>query len=814
MTALTIILLSLGGFLVLAYRRTRLGTWTTVIAAAMAALHFFGTGLSSLTWLLFLAAAAVLNVRPVRRRLFSAPLMGWFRRVLPPMSDTEKAAIDAGTVWWDAELFTGNPDWHRLLNSPAPALTAEEKAFLDGPVAELCRLLDEWKIENEIKDLPEEVWTFIKENRFFGMIIPKEYGGLAFSARAQSDVVIKVASRSTAAAVTVMVPNSLGPGELLMHYGTEAQKAYYLPRLARGEEIPAFALTGPFAGSDAGAMPDVGVVCRGEYNGEETLGFRVSWDKRYITLGPVATILGLAFKVEDPDGLLGAESDLGITCALIPTDTAGVRIGERHDPGASFLNGPNSGEDVFVPMEWIIGGRDQVGQGWKMLMDCLSVGRAISLPALGTGAGKVAAMATGAYSRVRKQFRTPIGRFEGIEEALAQIGGVTYRMEAGRLMTAGALAQGQKPSVLSAILKHHNTEGMRTAINAAMDVHAGKAVCRGPKNYLSSAYQTVPVAITVEGANILTRSMIIFGQGAIRCHPYVLTEMLAAADEDRERGLSAFDKALFAHMGFTLRNAVRSLVLGLGGDRFVDAPDIGRNTRYLRRMTRLSSAFAFAADLAMLTLGGDLKRREKISGRFADILSHLYLASAAIKHHEDDGRPKEDRALVEWAVEDSLSLIETRLAEIAANFPVKGVGALVRFFALPLGRRIRPPSDRLGARVARLLMQPGGARERLVSGLHVELDRNDPVGLVELAMHKVIASEPIERKLRKATRKTVTPWDYESVLADALASGVLNDIEAQTVREAMELTAEAIAVDTFGEPNETRSLDSLEASVG
>jgi acyl-CoA dehydrogenase len=807
MNALTITLLALGGFLILAHRRASLGTWTSVTAAALALLHFFGTGLSSLTWLLFIAAAAVLNIKPVRRQLFSAPLLGWFRRLLPPMSETEKAAIDAGTVWWDAELFTGRPDWDRMLKSPAPVLTAEEKAFLDGPTEELCRMLDEWEIENEVNDLPEDVWNFIKQNHFFGMIIPKKYGGLEFSARAQSDVVMKVASRSSAAAVTVMVPNSLGPGELLMHYGAQEQKDYYLPRLAKGEEIPAFALTGPFAGSDAGSMPDVGVVCLGEYKGKETLGFRVNWSKRYITLAPVCTILGLAFKAEDPDGLLGSGRELGITCALIPTETPGVRVGERHDPGAAFLNGPTSGEDVFVPMDWIIGGREQIGQGWKMLMDCLSVGRAISLPALGTGAGKLAALTTGAYSRVRKQFRTPIGRFEGIEEALARIGGITYRMEAGRLMTAGALSQGQKPSVLSAILKHHNTEGMRTTINAAMDVHAGKAVCCGPRNYLSSAYATIPVAITVEGANILTRSMIIFGQGAIRCHPYVLEEMLAAADEDTERGLAKFDEALFAHIGFTISNAIRGLLLGLGGDRFVDAPDIGRNTAYLRRMTRLSAAFAFAADMGMLTLGGDLKRCEKISGRFADILSHLYLASAAIKHHEDNGRPEEDRPLVEWAVEDSLDIVETRLAEISANFPVRGVGALIRLFALPLGRRIRPPSDRLGGRVARLLMEPGSARERLVAGLFFDPDRNDPVGLLELAMRKVIASDQVERKLRKATGCQVNPWDYESVLTEAVDSGVM-------VREAMELATDAIAVDTFGEPLETRSLDTMEASVG
>ncbi len=793
---ITGILIGLGA-LALAYRRSSLRTWTLCTFLVLLLVHFFGLGLSKVTWTVFLAVAVILNVRPLRRRLVTAHLLRWFRKILPPMSETEKEAIDAGTVWWDAELFSGRPNWQRLLDTPSPELSAEEKAFLDGPVSELCRMLDDWKIENEYGDLPPEVWEFIKKNRFFGMIIPKKYGGLEFSARAQSDVIVKISSRSVAAAVTVMVPNSLGPGELLLHYGTSTQKEHYLPRLARGEEIPAFALTGPLAGSDAGAMPDVGTVCRGMYKGQETLGFRVNWSKRYITLGPICTLLGLAFKAEDPDGLLGDRVDLGITCALIPSDTPGVNIGMRHDPGSAFLNGPNSGEDVFVPMEWIIGGKEQVGKGWKMLMDCLSVGRAISLPALGTAAGKLSALTTGAYSRVRRQFRTPIGRFEGIEEALAPIGGITYRMEAGRLMTAGALSQGQKPSVLSAILKYNNTEGMRTVVNAAMDVHAGKAVCRGPANYLNPSYQTVPVAITVEGANILTRSMIVFGQGAIRCHPYVLREMLAAANEDKARGLIDFDKALFAHIGFTFSNAVRALVLGLGGEHFLDTPDVGRKTVYLRRISRLSTAFAFAADMAMLTLGGDLKRREKISGRFADILSQLYLASAVIKHHEDDGRPEADRPLVTWAVEDSLEIAERRLAEICANFPVRGIGPIIRFLTLPTGRRYRPPSDRTGAKVARLLTESGPARDRLVSGLFYEMNKEDRIGLVELALQKVMAAEPVERKIRKAMGRFVTPMDFEATVEEAFSAGHINELEARVVREAMDLAARVIAVDSF-----------------
>jgi acyl-CoA dehydrogenase len=781
----------------LAYRRSNLPTWTAVFAVLLLAAQLAAGALSPWPWVVFAAVAALFNLKPIRRALLSRPLLKWFKSVLPPMSATEKEAIDAGTVWWDAELFSGRPNWNSLLRTPRGELTAEERAFLDGPVEELCRMLDDWKINRELDDLPPEVWKFLARNRFFGMIIPKEYGGLDFSARAQSEVVLKVASRSGAAAVTVMVPNSLGPGELLMHYGTAEQKQYFLPRLAVGEEIPAFALTGTWAGSDAGSMPDAGVVCKGEYKGKEVLGFRVNWEKRYITLGPVATILGLAFKARDPDGLLGGKKELGITCALIPTHTEGVEIGRRHNPGGAFMNGPNTGTDVFVPMEWIIGGQSQVGNGWKMLMDCLSVGRAISLPALGTAGGKAAARMTGAYARVRRQFRIPIGRFEGIEEPLARIGGVTYRMDAARVLTATALDLGGKPSVLSAILKYNNTEGMRQTINDAMDVHAGRAVCLGPSNYLAQSYQTVPVAITVEGANILTRTMIIFGQGAIRCHPYVLKEMLAAADEDATAGLKAFDDAFFAHVGFTISNLVRSFVLALTGGRFVQAPDLGPTAVYAKRLTRMSASFALLADVAMLTLGGDLKRREKISGRFADILSHLYMASAVLKRFEDDGRPAGDLPLVLWALEDSLAIVDERLDGILRNFPVRGVGAVLRPFVLPLGRRYKGASDVLGHKVAKLLLSPSETRDRLTEGLFFDLDREDPMGLMELAMLKVIAAEPAERKLAQGLGASITAGNMESVLRKGVSEGVINELEAETIREAMDITAQAIAVDDF-----------------
>ncbi|NNE63992.1 MAG: acyl-CoA dehydrogenase, partial [Gammaproteobacteria bacterium] len=512
-----------------------------------------------IVWLLFLVPVVLFGFKEIRMQYFSAPLLARIKKVLPPMSETERDAIEAGTVWWESELFRGAPDWSRLRSYQKPRLTEEEQAFVDGPVEKLCEMIDDWDITHNLMDLPESIWQFLKDNRFFGMIIPKEYGGLEFSAYGHSAVVTKISARSISVGVTVMVPNSLGPAELLMHYGTKSQKDYYLPRLASGEEIPCFALTGPSAGSDAGAIPDSGIICKGEFEGKEVLGLRLNWEKRYITLGPVATVLGLAFKAYDPEGLLGGEEELGITCALIPTSTKGITIGNRHFPmNSAFQNGPNTGEDVFIPMNYIIGGQDNIGKGWRMLVESLSAGRGISLPAVGVAAGKGCSRTTGAYARIRHQFNTSIGKFEGVEEALARIGGMSYMMDAGRLLTLSALDSGEKPSVVTAILKYYNTEHMRQVINDAMDIHGGRGVCMGPSNYIARSYQSIPVGITVEGANILTRSMIIFGQGAIRCHPYLVKEMESAAMIDQSAGERAFDRALSGHMGYFISNLCRA----------------------------------------------------------------------------------------------------------------------------------------------------------------------------------------------------------------------------------------------------------------
>ncbi|NDB17324.1 MAG: acyl-CoA dehydrogenase, partial [Gammaproteobacteria bacterium] len=552
--------------LYLAYKRLSLLAYTSTFGVLLLAYSAIGepAGLwKGFLWLLF-AALALLNVVPLRQRLLTRPFMRIYRRMLPAMSSTEREALEAGTVWWDGELFTGKPDWSKLLGAKTPVLTAEEQAFLDGPCEELCRMVDDFDITHRRGDMPPEVWDFLKRKGFFAMIIQKKYGGLEFSAYAHSCVLAKLSTRSTTVSSTVAVPNSLGPGELLQHYGTEEQKNHYLPRLARGEDIPCFALTGPRAGSDAASLPDSGVVCRGQWQGREIIGLRLNFSKRYITLAPVATVIGLAFRMFDPDRLLGGDTDIGITCALIPRETPGITIGRRHFPlNVPFQNGPIQGRDVFVPLDFIIGGPSMAGQGWRMLVEQLSVGRCISLPSSGTGGGKAAVFATGAYARIRRQFNMPIGKFEGIESVIARMVGLTYTMDAARSVTAGAIDGGEKPSVPSAMLKYHVTEMSRQIANDAMDVHGGKGICLGPRNYLGRGYQVVPVAITVEGANILTRSLIIFGQGAIRCHPYVLKEMEAARNPDRAQGVRDFDDALLGHVGFTLSNAVRSLIMAL-----------------------------------------------------------------------------------------------------------------------------------------------------------------------------------------------------------------------------------------------------------
>jgi acyl-CoA dehydrogenase len=797
-------------FILLAFFRATVVSWVLAImvlvpvVAIQASLS--ATALQVVYFLLF-AVIVIFGIPQLRRTLISGAVLKLFRKILPPISPTEQEAIDAGTVWWDGDLFSGHPDWHKLLAYPKCGLSAVEQSFLDTQVEQLCAMLDDWDITHNRADLPPEVWKYIKDEGFFGMIIPKEYGGLAFSAQAHSAVISKIASRSGTAAVTVMVPNSLGPAELLLHYGTDEQKAKYLRRLARGQEVPCFALTGPFAGSDAGAIPDTGVVCKGEFAGnKDVLGIRLNWEKRYITLAPAATLLGLAFKLYDPDNLLGGAVNRGITLALIPTDTKGVQIGRRHFPlNAAFLNGPTQGRDVFIPLEYLIGGTARIGQGWRMLMECLAAGRSISLPASSIGGMKLAARTSGAYCRVRKQFNMPIGQFEGVEEALARIAAHTYMVDAARSFTALAVDLGEKPSVISAIIKYHATERGRIVINDAMDVHGGKGISLGPDNYLGRFYQQTPIGITVEGANILTRTLMIFGQGAIRSHPFVLKEVAATHEADHDKALHMFDDALFGHIGFALSNSARSFIFGLTGGRGMPVPEGHVTTRYYQQMTRFSSAFALSADVAMAVLGGSLKRCEKISARLGDVLSQLYLCSATLKRFADDGHPAEDLPLLHWAMQDALYQIQQAFAGVIQNFPNLVVRGLLSALIFPLGKRLLPPTDKLGHQVATLLMQPGAVRDRLTAGIYVPDDEQQAVGALESALASTLACEPLQERLHTARKAgKLTELDELSRIAEARDAGLITAEQALQLERDYALRRKVIMVDDFS-PEELRA---------
>ncbi|HEX4389712.1 MAG TPA: acyl-CoA dehydrogenase [Steroidobacteraceae bacterium] len=789
--------------LILAYRRLSLLAFTVTFTVLFAAYAYFApSGTGALAWkgflALLLAALWLLNVRRLRKALITRPFMKTYLKLLPTMSGTEREALEAGTVWWDGELFTGAPRWEKLLAARPPKLSTEEQAFLDGPCEELCRLLDDWNITHERGDLPPHVWEFMKTRGFFAMIIPKKYGGLEFSAYAHSCVLVKLASRSSLASSTVAVPNSLGPGELLNHYGTEEQKDYYLPRLARGEEVPCFALTGPRAGSDAGSIPDTGVVCRGSWQGREVLGLRLNFDKRYITLAPVATVIGLAFRMFDPDKLLSEKTDLGITVALIPRNTPGVTAGRRHFPiNVPFQNGPVHGKDVFVPLDSIVGGPKMAGSGWRMLVEQLSVGRCISLPSSATGGAKAGVWATGAYARIRSQFNTPVARFEGVETVIARMAGLTYTMDAARSVTAGAIDGGEKPSVPSAMLKYHVTEMGRQVANDAMDVHGGKGIMLGPKNYLARGYEIVPVAITVEGANLLTRNLIIFGQGAIRCHPFVLREMNAARNPDRAAGVDEFDRALFGHVGFTISNAVRSFIMALTHARFTRAPVAGPTARYYQHVVRFSASFAFAVDVAMLTLGGYLKKKENLSARLGDVLSCMYLASMVLKHHENQGRLEEDRPLLEWACRSLLYHAQEQLHGFLRNFPNRALAALMRVLIFPRGRIYSAPGDRLARDVAALVTHPTESRQRFGDGTYLAPD--SPLGLLQEALLLAVQLEPLEKRIRVEGVKTgrVTALDLPGRIQQALAIGLISETEAAALRDYDRKVMDIIHVDDF-----------------
>ncbi|HEX5957236.1 MAG TPA: acyl-CoA dehydrogenase [Hyphomicrobiaceae bacterium] len=809
MPELVLIILCIIGAFILGMRRSPLWMWAAGFAAAMliwqAGVLHGAPNVPAPGWLgtagwVLAAALAALSVPAIRQTLLVQPLYGAVKRILPKVSETERAALEAGTVGFDAELFGGQPDWGKLRAVPPITLTQEEQAFLDGPTNELCGMLDDWAIRHNEREIPKEIWDFVKSHGFLGMLISKEHGGLGFSPQAQSIILGRIASRSPDVCVIVMVPNSLGPGELIEKYGTPEQKEHFLPRLAKGLEVPCFSLTGPTSGSDAATMRDVGYVTRGVHDGKETIGIRLSWEKRYITLGPDATLVGLAFRVFDPENLLGGGEDRGITVALVPADHPGVEIGRRHLPtGAAFPNGPNWGRDVFIPLDWVIGGEKMVGQGWRMLMECLAAGRSISLPSSAAAGCKSLLRNTSAYARVRKQFDFPIGKMEGLQEPLARMVENAYVTEAARGVTAAMVSRGEKPSVISAIMKYSTTERMRRSLNDAMDLHGGKGICDGPSNYLQSAYQSMPVAITVEGANILTRSLITFAQGALRSHPYLYQEIQACQDTDSKRGLAAFERAFSDHTAFAVSNLFGAAFHNLTFGAFGHVPDKAYGTaEWYRQLWRASRNFALVADMTVAVLGGGLKTRQKLTGRLADALSELYLLSCVLKRYEDDGKPENDRHVVALCARNGLYRFQEALHGTIDNFPVLPVRWLMRAVCFPLGAHYKPAPDWLGAKCVNLVLSPGETRDRLTRYIYVSQDPDDPTGLLEVAFAKAVAMETAERKLDRAVRsghvRRVHGTDW---VGDAARLGVLSEEEAAGLRELDALTARVIAVDHF-----------------
>lgn len=791
----------------MAYTGAPLWLWALAGYAGLA-------GLGAPLWLftVYTAMVLVFNIKPVRRSVVSTPIMNLLDALnfLPTISETEQTAIEAGTVWVEGELFSGKPDFERILNEDYPELSEKEKAFVDGPVEELCAMVSDWDVMVR-KDFTEETWDFMRKNKFFGLIIPEKYGGLNFSATGHSAIVAKLASRCGPLATTVMVPNSLGPAELLLHYGTEEQKDRYLPGLASGEEIPCFALTEPYAGSDAGAMRSEGEVIRGE-DGE--LYLRLNWNKRYITLAAISTVIGLAFKLRDPDHLLGDNEDLGITCALIPSDTEGVILGKRHDPlGIPFYNCPTRGENVVVPLNAIIGGKEQAGNGWRMLMESLAVGRGISLPAQSAGGSKVAARSIGAYAAIRQQFGLNIGKFEGIEEPMARIGGYTYLLEAARRYTTGGLDQGAKPAVVTAIAKYNFTEMGREIVNDAMDIVGGAGISRGPRNIFSSTYQAMPIAITVEGANILTRTLMIFGQGAIRCHPYAYNEIEALMNKDAK----AFDDNFWAHIGHVGRNKARAFMLSLTRGYIAATPISGPSAKYIRRLNWASASFAFFADIAMGSYGGGLKMKEKIAGRYADILSFMYLGAAVIKRFEAEGRKEDDRAFFEWSMEFSLYKIQEAFDGILQEIKVPGLSWLMRLIGLwsrmnPIGTK---PSDELGHKVAQAMQIPGEGRDRLTEGMFLPQDDESGVAKYEKAFMLTAEAQPLYKKLYKARKAGDLPKEpYSRLIEPAAEKGILSLEEADLMKRVESARGDAIQVDEFSLDEYERKTPAAAAGKG
>lgn len=796
------VILILGLVLITALFRLSVLAWTVLIGAGLIAITCFGElpirGIIFL-WLCYLAAAGFANLHRLRQRYITGPLLQRIKGQLPVISATEQQAIKAGNTWWEKELFCGQPSWKQLLQLRLPPLNEEEQEFLNQQVETLCSMLNDWQITHDDMDLSPEVWSYIKQEKFFGLIIPKAYGGLGFSALAHSSIITKIATRSVSAAVDIMVPNSLGPAELLLRYGTDEQKNYYLPRLAMGLEIPCFALTAPHAGSDASNIPDTGIICKDMHEGKEILGIRLNWDKRYITLAPIATVLGLAVHLYDPEHFLGIKDDIGITLCLIPTSHPGVEIGTRHLPlQMAFMNGPTRGRDVFIPLDWIIGGVDKAGEGWRMLMESLSVGRSISLPALAAASSKVAYRFTGAYARLRRQFNTSIASFEGIEEALGNIAGFTYLLEATRTLTAGAVDLDVNPSIASAIAKYHMTEIGRATVSHAMDIHAGHMIQTGPRNFLANLHYSMPISITVEGANILTRNLIIFGQGAIRCHPYILKEieLMSAPTMD----MPALDRVLLSHIGFYLSNFLRTFFYGLSGGKliFADSRDACAK-KYERQLTRMSAALALVADTCLIKLGGSLKRRERISARLGDVLSQLYLASAVLKYFHDHASNEANENYMQWCLQYCLHNIQQTFNELLYNLPNRWLGFLLKAVIFPWGTAYHAPVDSLNKKIVTEMIDNSAIRDELTSLCFLSKDSHELSYRLEKALAVASGNEILYKKLQKAMQTENIPQQYtfnERVQA-TLRLKIFTEEEAKSLLHFEALRDEIIKVNEF-----------------
>ncbi|MCU4577440.1 acyl-CoA dehydrogenase [Acinetobacter courvalinii] len=748
-------------------------------------------------------ASIILLITPLRDALISRPAFKVLSNAMPSMSTTEREALDAGTSWWEKELFMGAPDWEKFDQYPYPVLSAEEQAFLDNEVQQLCSMLDEWQIHHQDKDLPPEVWQFIKDNGFLGLIIPKSFGGKQFTPFAQSRIMSKIASRSLTAAVSCMVPNSLGPGELLLHYGTEEQKQRYLPGLANGTEVPCFGLTSPEAGSDAGAIPDTGVVCHGQYQGQQVLGLKMNFSKRWITLAPIATVIGLAFKLYDPEGLLGDKNkvEYGITCALIPADHEGIQIGPRHNPGAPFMNGTVEGRDVFIPLDWIIGGQQNAGKGWRMLMECLGVGRGISLPALATAAGEMSYLLVGAFASVRQQFKISVGHFEGVQEATSDIASDAYMLESFRYLVTCGLNQGGTPAVMTAMAKYYATETMRKVVNHGMDVVGGRAIQLGPRNFLALTYQSIPVAITVEGANILTRSLMIFGQGSMRCHPYLFEELQLLQAEDKAAAFKEFSPLLFKHLAYTFNRAAKALAFSITGGSDEGSKQADNFSKaYYSKINRFSADFALTADMALGILAGDLKRKEMLSGRLADIHAHLFIATAILKYYEQGQRTEAEQKHAELALNKALYQVQEAFFGFYENFPMPLAAGLVKLICFPFGRPIAAPSDQLKQEVAQLMMQEHAFREQLKQHVYYNTDANDVMGRMESTFQSLLQLQPLWNKFKKAESKDqFSGLTFEAHIANAIETGFITAAEAESLLDYNAKRYDSMLTDIFDE---------------